>query len=341
MMRVNNIHIIERPRLPVEPVRPKVALSIGISILAGVVVGILAAMGRALLDNTVKTPDSVTRELGMAFLGLIPEIEESSTARRRRGRRNTRDTPLTRREFIVHDRPNSGTAEASRAIRTNLLFMAPDHPYSALAVSSAGVAEGKTTVACCIAITMAQTGQRVCLVDCDLRRPRVHRIFGENLDRGVTTALVSEDLNIEENVLSTNIPNLSVVPAGPLPPNPAEIFHSQRFANFVDALKERFDKVIIDTPPIVAVTDAAILSRLVDGTVLVVRAFATSKDLVRHASRTIRNVGGNPIGVVLNAVDLSRNDYQYYSYQRYGYTSQAEALGDAASPPPTAPAASA
>ncbi|MFZ5893980.1 MAG: GumC family protein [Myxococcota bacterium] len=338
MMRVNNIHVIDRPLVPRDPVRPKVAINIGIGLLAGVLVGIAAAMGRALLDNTVKTPDDVTRDLGIPFLGLLPEIEQTDSAPqkvRRRSRRRVSNEAVGRKEFIVHERPTSGTAEASRAIRTNLLFMAPDHPYSSLAVTSAGVAEGKTTVACCIAITMAQTGQRVCLVDCDLRRPRVHRIFGENLERGVTSALIAEELNIEEHLIQTHIPNLTVVAAGPLPPNPAETFHSQRFANLLATLKRNFDRVIIDTPPVLAVTDAAILSRLVDGTVLVVRAFTTSKELARHAARTVRNVGGTTIGVVLNAVDLHRNDYHYYSYQRDGYSSNTESVV-----PPEAPAPS-
>jgi len=229
-------------------------------------------------------------------------------------------------------------AEASRAIRTNLLFMAPDHPYKSILVTSAGPSEGKTTVACCIAVAMAQAGQRVCLVDCDLRRPRMHRIFKERSDRGVTTALLDES-GLGDNAIATDVPNLSVVPAGPIPPNPAELFHSQRFATFITSLTDRFDRVIIDSPPIVAVTDAAVLSRLCDGVVLVVRAFSTTKDIVRHGSRVLQDVGAKMAGIVLNAVNLNRQEYQYYYYyyHREGYYSHTGPGTPGAAPPAEPP----
>lgn len=200
--------------------------------------------------------------------------------------------------------------------------MAPDKPYRTLLITSAGPSEGKTTVATCIATVMAQAGQRVLLIDCDLRRPRVHRVFHKSSDVGVTTALLDDD--IDAAVMPTDIPNLSVIPAGPIPPNPAELLQSERFKTFLDQAKARFDRVIIDSPPVVAVTDAAILSTITDGTVLVVRAFATSKDLARHALRSLRDVGVKMAGCVLNAVNLSRHEYKYsyyYQYKRDGYYS--------------------
>src|SRR5262249_48283392 len=148
------------------------------------------------------------------------------------------------RELIVHDFPMSGIAEASRAIRTNLIFMAPDHPYGTLLITSGGPAEGKTTVACCIAIAMAQAGQSVVLVDCDLRRPRMHRIFKRDADVGVTTTLLDPSA-LQGDVLKTEIPNLSVLPAGPIPPNPSEIFHSEKFKSLFQSLQKRYDRVII------------------------------------------------------------------------------------------------
>jgi capsular exopolysaccharide synthesis family protein len=151
----------------------------------------------------------------------------------------------------------------------------------------------------------------------------VHRIFKERSDRGVTTAILG-DASGEQVAIPTEIPNLSVVAAGPIPPNPAELFHSQRFATFIASLTAQFDRVIIDSPPIVAVTDAAVLSRLVDGVVMVVRAFATSKDIVSHGARVLHDVGAKMAGIVLNAVDLHRQEYQYYYYyyHREGYYSQ-------------------
>jgi capsular exopolysaccharide synthesis family protein len=159
---------------------------------------------------------------------------------------------------------------------------------------------------------MAQAGQRVALVDCDLRRPRVHRIFQKASEIGVTTALLDEPL--PDEALETDVPNLSVVPSGPLPPNATELFHSERFRKLLKELAARFDRVIIDSPPVIAVTDAVVLSTFVDGTLVVVRGYKTTKEAARHALRTLAEVGGRTLGVVLNSVDLDRHEYKYYHY---------------------------
>jgi capsular exopolysaccharide synthesis family protein len=327
MLRVNNIRIVDAPLVPRMPVRPRVVLQIIIGILVGIGLGIAAALGRALLDRTLKTPDDVERELGVPFLGLLPELESGSQRTYYSRRRHKRKKPvpaaaLATPELVVHHSPASGIAEASRAIRTNVVFMAPDKPYRVLLVTSAGPAEGKTTVACCLAIAMAQAGQRVALVDCDLRRPRMHRIFGTKSDAGVSTALIGDFSNM--GATETSVPNLTVIPAGPIPPNPAELLHSERFKNFLAQLSPQFDRVIIDSPPIVPVTDGAVLATVVDATVLVVRAFVTTKDLARQGARVLMDVGGTMAGVVLNAVDLDRQEYKYYyySYKRDGYYTQ-------------------
>jgi capsular exopolysaccharide synthesis family protein len=172
---------------------------------------------------------------------------------------------------------------------------------------------------------MAQAGKRVVLVDCDMRRPRVHKVFGKDRDLGITTAILEQQPKIQDILHATEVPNLSIVTTGPLPPNPAEILHSAAFAKVLDALRESFDTVILDSPPIVPVTDAAVLSTLVDGAVVVVRAFQTSRDVARRAVRAVRDVGGHLVGVVLNAVDLDRHEYgyrYYYYYKREGYASE-------------------
>jgi polysaccharide biosynthesis transport protein len=322
MLRVNNIRLIDAATHPGGPVRPQVPLNIGTGIFVGLLLGIVAAMGRAMLDRSVKTPEDVEREIGISFLGLLPEIGDKkmlspaySRGRKKPGAGFIEGGP----ELIVHNFPMSGIAEASRTIRTNLLFMAPDHPFKTLLVTSAGPSEGKTTVACCIAIAMAQADQKVVLIDCDLRKPRVHRIFRKGSSVGVTTALLEED--IANAVLPTDVPNLSIIPAGPIPPNPAELFHSERFRKFLEQVQGQFDRVIIDSPPVVAVTDAVVLSTLVDGTMLVVRAFKTPKDLARHALRALLDVGAVTAGAVLNSVNLEKSEYKYshYYYQRDGY----------------------
>jgi len=323
MMRVNNIRVLDRPLLPRGPIRPRVFLNVLLGAFLGVIAGVGAASLRAFLDRTLKTPDDVERELGLPFLGLIPEIDESAkrpTGGRRR--RSRRAELVHNRELIVHEHPMSGIAEAARAIRTNLLFMSPDQPYKTLLVTSASPSEGKTTVACCVAIAMAQAGQRVILVDCDLRRPRMHRIFNRDPQVGVTSALLEPEL-LDTQALATEIPNLSVLPAGPIPPNPSEILHSEKFRKLLDELRRHYDRVIIDSPPVVAVTDAAILSTIVDGTMLVVRAFKTQFDVGRQGVRALSDVGAKLAGGVLNSVDLERHEYKYYHYyyHKEGYYS--------------------
>jgi len=323
MLRVNNIRLIDPPLRPGGPIRPQVPFNISVGIFVGLLLGLAAAMGRAMIDRTVKTPDDVEKEVGITFIGLLPEINEKLGpvyGKKRSRKDRALPSAIKRPELIVHDYRMSGIAEAARTVRTNLLFMAPDHPFKTLLVTSAGPAEGKTTVACCIAIAMAQAGQRVVIMDCDLRKPRLHRIFGKDAKVGVTTALLDD--NLDHCILPTEVPNLSVVAAGPIPPNPAEILHSERFKAFLEQIQGRFDRVIIDSPPIVPVTDSVVLSTLVDGTILVVRAFKTTKDLARHALRALLDVGANVAGTVLNAVNLNKGEYkysQYYYYRRDGY----------------------
>lgn len=325
MMRVNNVRIVDLAEDPGGPVRPRVSADVGIGVLGGLILGLALMWTRELLDNSVKTPQDLEDQLGVTFLGLLPEMAEGE-GRPRGRRRGAQSLPPTAMpghhvELVVHEHPLSGIAEAARSIRTNLMFMNPDRPFRRLLISSAAPMEGKTTVACSIAVALAQGGQRVCIVDCDLRRPRLHRIFNRAGDAGVTNVVVGE-ATLDEVAKATVIENLWAIPAGPVPPNPADMLHSDRFRGFLDDLAERFDRVIIDSPPVAAVTDSAVLSTLVDGTVFVVRAFKTTKQLARQGLRILRDVDARVVGAVLNAVNLSKHEYgyyQYYSYKRDGY----------------------
>jgi capsular exopolysaccharide synthesis family protein len=281
--------------------------------------GIAAAWASEQLDSSLKTPDDVEQWLGVTFLGLLPEYESEGSEKekaKRRSRRKPKSGDDHTPELNVHEEPVSGVAEAARAVRTNLMFINPDRPARVLLITSAAPAEGKTMVACSIAIALAQSGQRVCLVDCDLRRPRMHRIFQRPGTAGVTNVLVGES-NVDDIIGDTPVRNLSVVCAGPLPPNPADVLHSERFKVLLRDLSERFDRVIIDSPPLVAVTDGAIISRLVDGTVFVVRAFKTSRQLANQGLRALRDVEAPVVGAVLNAVKLGRPEYAYYYHYKY------------------------
>lgn len=327
MMRFNNIRVIDAALTPGAPVRPNVPFSTGLGFAAGVALGLVFALGKELLDRSIKTPDDVEQDLRATFLGLLPVAGSQAGYGRRSGRKRRGAGGGERQAaLIVHEDPTSGVAEAARAIRTNIFFMSPDNPFRRLLVTSAGPSEGKTTVACSIAIALAQAGQRVLLVDCDLRRPRVHKVFGRANDLGVSSAVLDHSV-LDQLDLSTKVPNLSVLPCGPHVPSPAELLHSESFSRLLDELQRRYDRVVIDSPPIAPVTDATILSTKVDGTVVVVRAFHTTRDLAKQALRALKDVGGPIVGVVLNAVDLGRREYgyyQYYYYKRDGYGSKPE-----------------
>jgi capsular exopolysaccharide synthesis family protein len=217
-------------------------------------------------------------------------------------------------ELIVHDDPTSAASEAARGIRTNISFMSPDKPYRTILVTSAGPSEGKTTVACCIATAMAQAGHRTVLIDADLRRPRLHRIFARTNDRGLTNALI-ENSKLADVIAETQVPGLSVLLSGPSCPSPAENLQSESFQRLLAELENRYDRVVIDSPPVVAVTDAVILSTRVDATIMVVRAVTSIRETVRHARRSLLDVRANLVGAVLNAADPSRRGYpEYYRY---------------------------
>ncbi len=318
MMNVNNVRLVDLAVEPRIPIRPKMGANLSAALGLGILLGLALAVARDQTDNSIKTPQDVETMLGVPFLGLLPVMADEGPGNKSKPRRPIVDNLPP--ELLVHAEPRSGLAEAARAVRTNLLFMNPDHAMRILLVTSAAPSEGKTTVACSIAISMAQGGHRVCIVDCDLRRPRLHRIFGRVGDDGVTNVL-SGDASLDQVARPTIVPNLDCIPAGPMPPNPADLLHSEKFANFLAGLSSRYDRVVIDSPPVAAVTDSAILSTLVDSVVFVVRAFQTSRNISKQGMRALLDVDAPVAGVVLNAVDLDKRPgyYQYYYYRQEGY----------------------
>jgi len=334
MAPFNNVRVLDRPLRPNTPVFPRTATNLAVGIVLGLLLGFAGATGLEMMDRTVRNSEETERELGLAVLGSLPDVSRKGPGmnlgyyygrRRARKKAEAEGTPgsadIDAPELLVHTHPKSVVAEAARAIRTNLMFMSPDHPYKCLLVTSAGPSEGKTTVAASMAVAIAQTGQRVCLVDCDLRKPRVHTVFKERNDKGVTTAML-EPGQLPSLALETQIPNLSILRAGPTPPNPADLMHSDAFGRVLEELRAEFDRVVIDSPPIGLVTDGVILATRVDATVLVVRAMSTRRDAARRAIRSLRDVGANCVGFVLNAV--SSSERYYYSGYYSAYAPQSE-----------------
>lgn len=220
--------------------------------------------------------------------------------------------------IVTETDPKSAAAEAYRTLRTNLHFAEVDRPQRTIAVTSATAGEGKTTTVANLGVVAAQAGARVCLIDGDLRRPALHRLFGLENNYGLTTALV-DGLSLENVAQPTRVQNLSLVPSGPLAPNPAELAASRRMHEFFESAVPSYDLVICDTPPVMSVADALALSALCDGVLLVVYAGRIPPEVVRRVAEQIEGVKSRIIGVVLNGVNLRRDAY-YSDYYRYYYT---------------------
>ena len=208
------------------------------------------------------------------------------------------------------------TISSCRVVRTNILFSAADRQLKTIVVCSANPREGKTTTVLYLGTTMAQSGQRTLLIDTDMRRPRLHKSTNVALSPGLSNLLIGED-DYDHLIKPTEVPNLFILPCGLTPPNPAELLLTKRFETVLGELTRRFDRIILDSPPVQAVTDAVVLSKRVDGVVLVVRASKTRRDELRRSARMIRDVGGAIVGAIVNELD-TRDSYYGYGYGGYG-----------------------
>ena len=212
--------------------------------------------------------------------------------------------------FIVEKKPKSIAAEAYRSLRTNIQYSSFDNKYQTLVVTSANPGEGKTTVAGNLALVLAQGESKVLLVDCDMRRPSIHKLFKISNTYGISDLLVGNKKL--ESVANKYNDNLSIVPAGKIPPNPAEMLASKAMTAFLEEMKNYFDYIVLDTPPLQAVTDAQVLSTKADGSLIIIRAGVTKKEAINNAVSIIKKVKGNIIGTVLNVAETKKDKYYYY-----------------------------
>lgn len=307
-LQTGNIRIIDRAEVPKSPVKPKKKLDILLAVIVGLVTGIGLAFFFEYLDNTIKLPDEIKEYLDIPYLGTIPAMAVENEG-------NPGDEAIKLDMVTIHS-PKSIASEAYRGIRTGILFSSAETEPQVILVSSSGPLEGKTITATNLAITMAQSGSKVIILDCDLRRPRIHKVFDITRDQGITNLLVGNK-DIEEVVFRTQIPDLDVIPCGPISPNPSEILGSSRMTNLLETLKRNYSRIIIDSPPITVVTDAVILARSADGVVLVIHANNTAREIVKNGLDQLKAVGAHILGAVLNNVDMSKNNYYYYQYYYY------------------------
>jgi capsular exopolysaccharide synthesis family protein len=317
-MKTNNVRVLERAIVPGVPVRPKPVQNLLLGLMLGLGTGIALAFAIEALDNTLKTQQDVEQFLGTTVLGLVPIIGAAPGGEALQEGDNLRE-----RDLGVFLDPKSVAAECCRSIRTNILFMSPDRPLKIMVVTSPSPQEGKTTSAINLGVTMAEAGGRVLIVDTDMRRPRLHRSFGVPNQTGISTVIVGK-ATLEQAIKRTDVPNLDVLTCGPVPPNPSELLHTDRFGAVLAECAKLYDRIILDSPPTSAVTDPAVLGNLADGVVLVIKAGETTREAAMHARRQLATAKARLFGVIVNAIDFSNPaygyEYYYRNYYRYGYT---------------------
>jgi len=301
---------IDEATLPTFAVSPNRKRAITYSALLGLLLGFVVAFALDRLDDSVKSPDELRDQMELPMLGLIPAIRADRSGRRA--------ADATSGRLITHVDPRSPVTEAYRSLRTNLAFARAQQSPQAIVIASPGPADGKSTTAANLAITFAQQGQRTLLIDADLRRAVLDKAFGVDRSPGLTEIIVGET-PLADAIHTTEIPNLSILASGRFPPNPAELLGSSRMQEILRDAKSTFDVVLLDSPPLLAVTDAAVLSTMVDGVVLVIRTQRTKRDAVRRAIGHVRSVRGRLLGAVLNDVDMRSGAY-YGSYGHYYYS---------------------
>src|SRR5208283_3513092 len=289
----------------------------------GLVGGIGLALLREYLDNTVKSPDDVESLARLPSLAVVPTFADSASSVKRSRFFKTASTNghEKRIELVAQHLPKSQMSEAFRALRTALLLSQAGRPPQVILVTSALPREGKTTAAANLAVTLAQLGDKTVLVDADLRKPGVARLLNLGTEKyvGLSSYLAGVSTLDAATVLHPLIPNLSAIPTGPLPPNPADLLSSHKLTEAIAELRRKYKFVVIDSPPIMAATDAVILSVQTDGVLLVVRSGETPKEAFTRTRDLLLSVKCHILGVVLNAVDSSAPDY-YYSYRYYPYS---------------------
>ncbi len=290
------VSVVRQAELPLTPVSPRPTLNLALGLLVGLAVGVGAAVLRETLDTSVKTVEQLQETVGLAPLGVIAY-----------------DPDATKRPLIVQVDPNSVRAESFRQLRTNLQFVDVDHKPRSIVITSALAQEGKTTTTCNLAIALSQAGVRVILVEADLRRPRLAEVLGMIGAVGLTDVLVGRT-PLDDVLQPWGDGTLQVLASGPTPPNPSELLGSQQMADVLRDLESRCDLVLLDAPPLLPVTDAAVLTRFSSGAIMVVRSGRTTREQATRAVDALRAVDGHLYGAVLTMVPSKGPDAYQYSY---------------------------
>jgi len=339
-LKASNIRVVDSAEPPAKPAKPRIPLNLALAALLGLGLGISTAFLQERLDDTLKGADDVERLFGLSALALIPSVRPmidgpagvrkllDRTLPPKNGHNGTASDPAARWHRIDidgGDKPQAALVEAFRSLRASVLLSTADRPPGSLLITSTQPGEGKTTVATNLAISLAQLGQRVLLVDADLRFPSLQRLFCVRESLGLVSHLTGQQ-DWRSAVCASRSPGLDLLLCGPVPPNPAELLSSKTMGAFLHAAKSEYSFVILDSSPLLSLADSRILAALVDGVLFVVKSGATPRDQVLQSQSSIRSAGANLIGVVLNNVSLHTNGY--YGLGVYGSNGNGNSSGN-------------
>jgi capsular exopolysaccharide synthesis family protein len=299
---ISRISQVEAATPPVAPVSPRVFNNTALAAVVGLMLAVGVIFLFESLNDTLRGPDDVTRHLGLPVLGLIAHHPQEEDG------------------MVVAEQPRSPVSEAFRALRTNILYTSVDKPLESLLITSPSAQEGKTTVAANLAAALSQSGQKVVLLDADMRRPRVHKLLNMPNWHGLSDLFLRPWPLLNGSIRPTGQPNLGAITTGSLPPNPSELLGSEKMVEIIKQALQETSIVVLDSPPVLAVTDAVVLAPRVDGVLLVLIPGVTRLGSARQAVEQLHRVGANLLGVVLNGVNLKRSRYYYYQYQAYYQT---------------------
>ena len=339
-LKTSNVSIIDRAEVPIYPFFPKKKLNLILAFFIGLFGGVGLCFFFEYLDNTIKGPDDVEKLIGLPSLGVIPHLTPESLKKKKHGYYSRykysyeKENPgheeeypeIKEIELINHYYPKFFVSEDYRTIRTSILLSHADAPPKTIVFLSAMPKEGKTTTVANMAVAFSQLEEKVLVVDSDLRKPRLHRVFKVKNAKGLSGYLIGK-LSLEESIQKTSIENIWLLPSGLIPPNPAELLNSKRMKELMEKVKGKFDVILFDTAPVLAVIDSVIVSSLADSTIFIVKASKTTRKPFLNAVEELRRAKAKMIGVMFNEVNVKKGDYHfmdYYRYYRYHYYGEEE-----------------
>ena len=331
--KIGNVRIIEEALTPIKPIKPNEKMNMLIAIVLGAGLGFGAALLLHSLDAKIRTFDDVRKFIGLQILGTIPFIHKSDASldeidKKLRIAKESEIEDLTQikrqieARLVTNYSPKSSASEAFRILRTNILAKLDLTKSNTILITSSGPKEGKSTTQANLATALAQMDAKVILIDLDLRRPMVHKMFGIEKNNGMSDFLMDKTVNIDDLILKSKIKNLDLITSGLVPPNPSELISSKRMDEALELLKERYDFVLIDAPPVIAVTDSMIMANKVDVVAIVVRVGQADKKVIKRTKELLENVGVKSAGAIITGINpqkyYSSYEYNYYYYYYYG-----------------------